>query len=170
MSKRRPMRPRRKKASAVSVRTRAEGRRPTDAAREKSTGNTAALRKKTSKPVLAFFVPVRTWSPNITNKRGREHNARTAKEHRKTTALAFLSVRHSVAELPRKPVVRLTRSRVAWAEMDDDNLRASLKAVRDEVSVALGFLDDNDPAISFEYGQTEHHEHGVFVDVFEGGP
>lgn len=47
-------------------------------------------------------------------------------------------------------IVRLTR--IAPRRLDDDNLAAAFKAVRDQVAECLG-VDDGSPRIRFEYAQ-----------------
>jgi hypothetical protein len=43
--------------------------------------------------------------------------------------------------------------RVAPRALDDDNLRHSLKAIRDEFTSWLGLRSDRDPRLRWEYGQ-----------------
>jgi hypothetical protein len=82
----------------------------------------------------------------------REHwaaRASRAKLHR-TTAWASL---READKLPRilGPVV-VTITRIAPRELDDDNLAAGAKAVRDGVADWLG-VDDRDPLITWRYAQ-----------------
>jgi hypothetical protein len=44
-------------------------------------------------------------------------------------------------------------TRVAPRKLDFDNLTSSLKAARDEVAKQLGFSDDNDARLQFDYSQ-----------------
>lgn len=44
-------------------------------------------------------------------------------------------------------------TRIAPGKFDDDNLRAAFKAIRDGVADALGFKDDSDPRLHWEYAQ-----------------
>jgi hypothetical protein len=61
-------------------------------------------------------------------------------------------------------VVRLTR--IAPRQLDDDNLRGSLKAARDGVADWLG-VPDNDPRIRWDYAQEKGKPktYAVRVDV-----
>lgn len=68
-------------------------------------------------------------------------------------------------------VVRLTR--LSPRELDDDNLRSSLKAIRDEVARWLclpvgsgGQVDDRDPRVRWEYGQARAREYGVRIEAW----
>jgi len=61
-------------------------------------------------------------------------------------------------------LARLTR--VAPRELDDDNLRGALKAVRDGVADALG-VKDNDPRVTWEYAQRrgKPREYAVTITI-----
>lgn len=77
------------------------------------------------------------------------------------------------ADLRRSPVrVRLTR--LAPRLLDDDNLQAALKHVRDGVADALG-LHDDDPRLHWSYAQQRERRYAVLVDIEahtteKGGP
>lgn len=90
-------------------------------------------------------LPLRTYSePNR-----RDHWAARAKRmrsHRRSAHLATATL--SARSLP--CVVMLTR--VAPRRLDDDNLRAALKGVRDGIADRLG-IADNDPRADWQYGQ-----------------
>lgn len=76
----------------------------------------------------------------------REHwaqRARRAKWQRRDAYMA--TPRHT---LP----CTVTLTRIAPRTLDDDNLRAALKAVRDGVADRLG-VGDRDPRVVWEYGQ-----------------
>jgi hypothetical protein len=49
--------------------------------------------------------------------------------------------------------VVVTITRIAPRALDDDNLRAGAKSVRDGITDALGLSDDRDPRLRWEYGQ-----------------
>ena len=53
---------------------------------------------------------------------------------------------------PVGPLV-VTMTRLSRGELDDDNLRGALKAVRDGIADALGLASDRDPRVRWEYGQ-----------------
>lgn len=63
---------------------------------------------------------------------------------------------------PQKAVVLLTR--MAPRKMDCDNLRGSLKGVRDGVALSIG-LDDGDPRVQWEYAQELSRDYAVRVEV-----
>jgi hypothetical protein len=98
--------------------------------------------------MLTVTLPIRAES--VSNLR--EHwskRASRAKLHRSTAYACLRSVDHG--RLPTCPiVVKLTR--VAPRQLDDDNLRGSLKAARDGVADWLG-VPDNDPRIRWDYAQ-----------------
>lgn len=79
----------------------------------------------------------------------REHwasKARRVKAQRQHVAWAFKAERPDRPELP--VIVKLTR--IAPRRLDDDNLRAAFKAVRDQVAEWLG-VDDADPQVEWHY-------------------
>ena len=62
-------------------------------------------------------------------------------------------------------VVRVSLIVCSRRELDDDNLRGSLKPLRDAIADTLG-IDDGDKRIRFEYGWHETKgEEGVMVKV-----
>lgn len=101
---------------------------------------------------MTTLVPIRTRSEaNL-----REHwatKARRVKAQRTSTRLCLVadSVEHGGVPPRGRLVVTLTR--VAPRELDDDNLRPALKAVRDETAAWLGLPDDRDPRVAWEYAQ-----------------
>lgn len=110
------------------------------------------------KPMTAE-VPLRTGG----GLNSREHwavRARRVKEERSATWRALAqylgwarqaSVRTHLQRGGRVQVT-LVRCSPSTRPMDDDNVRGSLKAIRDEVAVWLG-LDDGNPAVRWEYAQ-----------------
>ncbi len=62
--------------------------------------------------------------------------------------------------------IRLTRIRKRGARpLDDDNLRSSLKAVRDGVADALG-IDDGDSRLTWWYAQETGADYAVRIEVW----
>ncbi len=65
-------------------------------------------------------------------------------------------------------VVRMTR--LSRGELDDDNLRGALKAVRDGIADALGLKSDRDPRVEWRYAQdraSKKMPHGVRIEVWQ---
>lgn len=58
----------------------------------------------------------------------------------------------------------VTFSRLAPRELDDDNLRGALKAVRDGVADALG-IDDRDPRVTWLYAQEKAKGYAVRITI-----
>jgi len=110
---------------------------------------------------VIVYVPVETRSE--TNQR--EHwGARHRRRKMQRTAtyyelLAFEPLR------PDPPVV-VTLTRISPRKLDDDNLRAALKACRDGVADWLG-IDDGDERIEWRYGQEKGapREKAVRVEI-----
>lgn len=67
---------------------------------------------------------------------------------------------------PEQVPCTVTLTRIAPRQLDDDNLRSALKAVRDEVARLLK-VDDRDKRVVWEYGQEkgEPKEYAVIVEV-----
>lgn len=108
-------------------------------------------------PAGVFFeVPVKT----VSEANGRDHWRVKAKRVRtQRRAAAAMCPRHA---LP--CVVRMVRC--SAGDLDDDNLRGALKAVRDGIADALG-VDDRDPRVRWEYEQArcKRGEFGVWVEI-----
>jgi hypothetical protein len=66
------------------------------------------------------------------------------------------------AELP----CTVTLTRLSAGELDDDNVRGSLKGVRDGVADRLG-VDDRDPRVTWNYAQekVKRGTHGVRIEI-----
>lgn len=111
---------------------------------------------------VAFEVPVRT----VSEANGRDHWRVKAKRVKAQRRAAF-------AMCPAHPVPCVVRMvRCSAGELDDDNLRGALKAVRDGIADKLG-VDDRDPRVRWKYGQAKckRGEFGVWVEITAGdGP
>lgn len=110
---------------------------------------------------LVVGIPLRTVSES--NARGHwATKARRAKQQRTTTGLVVSGhLAHVGVSLP--CVVVLTRHGPSQG-LDDDNLRGSLKAVRDGVADALR-VDDRDNRVTWTYGQRRSKTWGVEIRV-----
>jgi hypothetical protein len=94
----------------------------------------------------------------------REHwgaRAARAKKHRSAAALLSKSLTRDV-----KPALIVTLTRVSPRELDDDNLRSSMKSARDGVAVALR-VDDRTPLVEWRYAQRrgEPHENAIEIEL-----
>ena len=82
----------------------------------------------------------------------REHWAAVAQRKRAHRAVACVLLKQR-GQAPTNPWrVRVTLTRIAHRELDDDNLASGFKATRDGVADWLG-IDDGDPRISWRYAQ-----------------
>jgi len=119
----------------------------------------------TGGPVIETHIPVKTVS-EANNHAHWRYRARRARAQRHTTRLALSShLARAAVALP--CVVSLTR--LSTRTLDDDNLRGSLKHVRDEVAAWLG-VNDADPVVQYKYGQAvcKRGSEGVRVEVHFG--
>jgi hypothetical protein len=103
--------------------------------------------------MICCTIPIQTVSVlNV-----REHwakRSRRTKQHRTTTYAMLLSY-GKAADLYRiaAPIrFTITLTRIGGRTLDDDNLRAALKATRDGVADWLG-IDDGDKRLTWQYGQ-----------------
>lgn len=99
------------------------------------------------------LIPLKTVSVLNTSEHWAKRAKRT-KHHRQTTA-AMLSTYGRACDLYRGafPIrFTITLTRLGGRTLDDDNLRAALKACRDGVADWLG-IDDGDKRLRFVYGQ-----------------
>ena len=106
--------------------------------------------------VQTVWLPVQT----VSEANMREHWAVKAKRTRTNRRIARLLC--PVVALP----VTVTLTRHSAGELDDDNLRGALKAVRDGIADAFG-VPDNDPRLRFEYEQAKcaRGHYGVFIEI-----
>jgi hypothetical protein len=115
--------------------------------------------------LLSFYVPMHL--PSVVNLRENwRKRAKRAASQREDITLYWLSLARQYAfgeRLKSQPlIVKLTRH--GRKELDDDNLRSALKAVRDGIAECLG-IDDRDPRVRWDYDQVFPHAGGVRVDI-----
>ncbi len=122
---------------------------------------------------MTFLIPIRT--KNGLNQRIHwAVRAKQVKAERQATRAAWLRAARTARLLAvialdlgdDGPGLSVTLARIAPRQMDDDNLRGSLKAVRDEVAACLG-VDDGDARVTWAYGQErgEPKQYGVRVVI-----
>lgn len=114
------------------------------------------------------FIPIVTQS----EANSREHWAKKATRAKLQRTAVWVHLYPHRGALPLPCVVRLVR--VSPRDLDDDNLRMALKAVRDEVAVQVGLpvnargqADDRDPRVTWEYSQQRggRGERAVVVEI-----
>jgi hypothetical protein len=115
----------------------------------------------------AITMPIRTLSENVyrgMNRFVKHTKTKTQRENVKLLLRQLRVVPRVVGGQPNRYEVKLVR--ISAGELDDDNLRGSLKAVRDEVAEWIG-LDDRDPLIVWKYGQEKAKQGtcGVRIEV-----
>lgn len=97
---------------------------------------------------IELTLPVRLVSLLNARENWRAKAAR-AKAQRSTARNAMFQIRDAV---PNAFSLRVTITRIAPRELDDDNLAGSGKHVRDGIADALG-IDDRDPRVKWLYAQ-----------------
>jgi len=120
---------------------------------------------------VTIIIPVRTWS----EANCRPHwaaKAKRVKSQRQTAAihLQAAGVKAFANEWRRSFPLVVTLTRLASRQLDDDNLRGALKAVRDEVARQLN-VDDGEALVRWEYGQKKAKRgvYAVWVDIRSEG-
>ena len=103
---------------------------------------------------MKFTLPLRL--VNSTN--AREHWGARAKRAKRDREAAYLVTRR--AALP--CIVTITR--IGKRMMDDDNVRAACKNIRDGIAQRLG-VDDADPRVTWRYGQETAREYSVRIEI-----
>lgn len=115
----------------------------------------------------AITMPIHTVSENAYRGMNRFVKAEKTKKQRENVKLLLRQLRavpRVVNGQPNRYEVKLVR--ISPGELDDDNARGAMKAIRDEVAEWIG-LDDRDPLIVWKYGQekAERGTCGVRVEV-----
>ena len=106
---------------------------------------------------LRFRLPIRTESAANLREHPQARAARVKKERQAASGRA--------PRWPWKPVAVITLTRVGPGTLDDDNLRPSLKSVRDGLADWLGFRDDSSPLLAWRYFQRLDREVDFHVEV-----
>jgi hypothetical protein len=125
-----------------------------------------------SRQSVMFLVPIETRTTE--NQRSGTSRWAKAPKNRSQRTAVMLAARHRAGasqewqlRLPLTPwVVRLTRIHPPRHKLDDDNVQAALKAVRDAVAEdVLGLPSDRDRRVTFLYAQRPGERWGVEVEV-----
>lgn len=111
---------------------------------------------------VRFSVPLRL--PSLTNVRW--HWRKVANLKRRQKDHVFLALRCAQLPLPRPPLT-VTITRVGPRRLDDDNLAASCKYVRDAIAAAVG-VDDGSAQYTWRYEQRVG-KYGVEVEIEQRG-
>lgn len=102
--------------------------------------------------LVVLTVPIHT----ISESNAREHwavKAKRTKLHRVTTSRAVGTVDRVGDFAERGTYAAITLTRNGARKLDDDNLRGSLKAIRDGVTDGMGLKNDSDPRLRWDYAQ-----------------
>lgn len=105
-----------------------------------------------------FSIPIQTKS----EQNGQHGNPFVkARRRRDTRSIATMLTK---AHFTPRALITVKLTRVSAGEMDDDNLRAALKSVRDGVASALR-IDDGSKLIRFDYDQRRCERGAYAVEV-----
>lgn len=149
----------RKAAGIPEPRTRKPRFTGAKSARKRKAIRTMLIRPEAGPGRWAIVLPLRTL--NRTNQR--EHWTGTHKRSSQERGIVWGMLAMNRGDLPRVPwLIRMTRT--GPQILDDDNLRAALKSVRDGIADAAG-LDDADPRLRFEYGPQERGDYAVRIQI-----
>lgn len=122
--------------------------------------------------MIFFQIPIKTISESNCS----EHWTKKSKRHKQQQLFVRLAMTKERIEWPLPCDIKL--SRLSPHQLDDDNLRSSLKWVRDEVSeIILGKTfskdgtkvlkgrKDDDPRLNWIYGQEKAKKYGVRIEI-----
>lgn len=116
---------------------------------------------------MIVTIPFRLSSPG----NGSQKDWRTKAKQRATQRRVVAAVLRERQPLPSTPVV-VTLTRVGPRPLDDDNLAASFKSVRDEVASALGCGDSLKDPIKWVYeqrrGEPKKYAVEIKIEAFRG--
>lgn len=115
----------------------------------------------------AITMPIHTVSENQyrgMHRMVKHAKTKTQRENVRLLLRQLRAVPRVVGGQPNRYEVKLVR--ISPGELDDDNVRGAMKAIRDEVAEWIG-LDDRDPLIVWKYGQekADRGTAGVRVEV-----
>jgi hypothetical protein len=116
---------------------------------------------------LALDLPLMTVSESNDRSNRFERAERTRKLRHGAQMALMVPLRRAGLDPATTPLVVLM-TRLSRGELDDDNLRGALKAVRDGIADALGLKSDRDPRVEWRYAQakaTKAMPHGVRIEV-----
>lgn len=111
--------------------------------------------------MIEFTLPIKTVNPTNNRQHWRTVYARGKRE--KYMANGAMLLHRPLPALP----VSVTFTRIGAGSMDeDDNLRASMKHLKDGIALAFG-IDDKDKRITWQYAQEKapRGTHGVRVRI-----
>jgi hypothetical protein len=101
--------------------------------------------------MISVNLPLRTKNPTNNREHWRTVHTRSKKE--RGTAYMLVKSKLNAAPLFYPPYIQIRLTRLSSGELDDDNLRAALKSVRDGVADAFGMDDAKNSKLKFEYAQ-----------------
>jgi hypothetical protein len=117
-------------------------------------------------------LPLRIHSPLNGSHGHWAHKANRRKNERQTTGLCCsvpLNVYREGLAKGYLASIRVTIVRIAPRQLDDDNLRAGAKSVRDGITDALGLKDDRDSRLAWDYGQERGKSNEYAVRIVVSG-
>jgi len=110
---------------------------------------------------MKYYIPLNL--PSLANMRA--HWRRIAKLKQDQKLATSLCMRNAItrgATLPPLPLI-ITITRIGKRKMDDDNLAAACKYVRDQIAAIIG-TDDGSPLYTWQY-QQRIGKYGVDVEI-----
>lgn len=116
---------------------------------------------------LVLDLPLMTVSEANARSHFHERARRAAAQRTGAQMALMVPLRRAGLDPAATPLVVLM-TRLSRGELDDDNLRGALKAVRDGIADALGLKSDRDPRVEWRYAQakaTKAMPHGVRIEV-----
>ncbi len=109
--------------------------------------------------MIHVVLPLQTKNPTNNRQHWRTVWSRAKRERGTACMLVRLQLQQTPVELA---TVNIRITRLSSGELDDDNLRAALKSIRDGVADAFGSDDSRKSRLQFHYAQ-EKCKRGAFA-------
>lgn len=109
---------------------------------------------------MKFHVPIRL--PSLTNVRMHWRALLKMKQSQKLATFCAIQQIGGRKRIPRPPLI-VTITRIGPRKLDDDNLPAACKYVRDQIAHEIG-VDDGSPLYTWQYLQRKG-KYGVDVEI-----
>jgi hypothetical protein len=117
---------------------------------------------------MRFYVPIRL--PSLSNVRVCWQRLTSLKKKQRQAVALAMQVELGPYGTPPRPPLIVTLTRVGPRRLDDDNLEAACKYVRDQIARMIG-TDDGSPLYTWVYEQERGNrgQYGVYIEIVDRG-
>ncbi len=113
---------------------------------------------------MTITVPIHTVSEMNVREHWRVRNKRH-QSHRMAVDAEILLALANKRTIPVEPPLLVTLTRIGKRILDDDNLQASFKHIRDCVAEWVGFDDGDVKRLRFKYRQEKGKDYSIRIDI-----